>query len=78
MISSNASIIRQCGTNTLGFIPFIEYEYSKSELFSLVGRGQEKDNIVFLIIIFQKHLSELRSQVVAVVVMGKTKIKFLF
>lgn len=78
MISSNASIIRQCGTNTPGFIPFIEYEYSKSELFSLVERGQEKGNIVFLIIIFQKHLSELRSQVVAVVVMGKTKIKFLF
>lgn len=78
MISSNASIIRQCGTNTEGFIPFIEYEYSKSELFRLVERGQEKDNIVFLIIIFQKHLSELKAEVVARVVMGKTEIQFLF
>lgn len=78
MISSNASIIRQCGTNTEGFIPFIEYEYSKSELFRLVERGQEKDNIVFLIIIFQKHLSELKTEVVARVVMGKTEIQFLF
>lgn len=78
MISSNAAIIRQCGTNTQGFIPFIEYEYSKSELFSLIERVQEKDNIVFLIIIFQKHLSELKAQVVAVIVMGKTEIQFLF
>lgn len=77
MISSNASIIRQCGTNTQGFIPFIEYEYSKSELFSVVERGQEKDIIVFLIITFQKHLSELKAQVVAVVVKGRTEIQFL-
>jgi len=42
-----------------------------------VERGQEKDSIVFLII-FQKHLSELKDQVVAVVVMRKTEIQFLF
>lgn len=78
MISSNTSIIRQRGTNTLGFTPFIEYEYSKSEPFCLIERVWEKDNIVFLIIIFQKHLSELKAQVVTVVVMGKTEIQFLF
>lgn len=61
MSSANASIIRQCGTNTLGCIPFSEYEYSKSEPFSLVERGHKKDNIVFLIIIFQNHLSQLKA-----------------
>lgn len=77
MTSSNASIIRQCGTNTQGFIPFIEYEYSKSQLFSVVERGQEKDIIVFLIIMFQKDLSESKAEVVAVVVERKTEIRFL-
>lgn len=76
MSSSYASIIRQHGTNTLGCIPFSEYEYSKSELFSLVERGQKRTIEYFSLLFFKTILVSQKLKLLLCLLWWRLKLNF--